>query len=202
VTPKLVAITDLERASVEELVTRSRALCSAATPGSLAVLLRDHRASARVRLELGRQLREVTRSFGQSIWVADRLDLALSLQADGLHLGEGSVSARDARALLPPGTLVSRACHELRPANDPELAGVDALLLSPVLEPRKGRPALGLEALATFTSQSNITVLALGGVTAATAAACLVAGARGVAAMGAAWSDDAPALLRALGISR
>src|SRR5688572_17357516 len=139
--PKLLAITDLTRFSASELIERARVLSAQAAPGSVAVLLRDHSASVRERLALGRALRELTRAAGQKLWVADRLDLALTLQADGAHLGEASVSAPQARKLLGSSFRISRAWHGGSVSAD-ELAGTDALLVSPIFEARKGRPAL------------------------------------------------------------
>lgn len=210
--PGLVAITDLSQLAAASLVTRLAQLAAAARPGTLAILLRDHAASAKERWALGRELRSITRASGQALWVADRLDLALLLEADAVHLGEGSVTARQARQLLGPNLRISRAWHaasldEAGADATAELAAVDALLVSPVLAPRKGRPPLGLQPLGVLGEQLRARNLAcqlyaLGGVSAENAAACLQAGAAGVAAIGAALSPDAEPLLSALGLLR
>jgi len=208
--PRLVAITDTDVAPAGELVARLRRLATSAVPGSVALLLRDHGLSGKARLELGLALRDVAREHQQSLWVADRLDLALLLDAAGLHLGEASVSARAARRLLPEAASISRAWHAtlLDDAALSELSAVDALLVSPVLAPRKGRPALGLSALGVLGEQLRARnqayphLYALGGITARDAAACLAAGATGVAAIGAALAPDVAPLLDALAIGR
>jgi thiamine-phosphate pyrophosphorylase len=208
--PKLVAITDLTRFSSEHVLARAAELAQQARPGSLAVLLRDHQLSARERLALGRELGRLLHAAEQQLWIADRLDLSLLLAADALHLGEGSVTARDARALLGPGRRISRAWHDAGPLSEArasELDGVDTLLLSPILEPRKGRPALGVAALGALVESLreraiSSSVVALGGISAAAAAACLTAGAQGVAAIAAAWSPDSEELVSVLGIAR
>ncbi len=84
---------------------------------------------------------------------------------------------------------------------------MDALLVSPVLAPRKGRPALGLLPLGGLGEQLRARdlacqIYALGGVSAENAAGCLQAGATGVAAIGAALAPDAEPLLSALGVLR
>lgn len=205
---RLVAVSDRSVLSAELLVARLRRLAQLARPGTVALLLRDHAASGKARLALGEQLRDIARTERQALWVADRLDLALLLEADVVHLGEASVTARDARKLLPARVRLSRAWH--RPScrgAERELDGVDALLLSPILEPRKGRPALGLAALSGLDEQLRAAhqprpIFALGGVAAPNAAACLRAGASGVAAIGAALAPDVGPLLQALGIRR
>lgn len=206
--PRLIAITDAGVLAGEALFERARALASSALPGTVAVLLRDHGVGARQRLAWGRELRALTRDSGQQLWVADRLDLALLLEADAVHLGEASVPAAAARSLVGPRAL-SRAWHQLRPTAQAlaELAGVDALLLSPVIAPRKGRPALGVAGVTELTAtlaeaQRAARVYALGGVDATTAAACLRAGAWGVAAIGSAWDPRPEPLLAALAIGR
>jgi thiamine-phosphate pyrophosphorylase len=209
--PRLVAITDTTLVPARELVGRLERLASSARPGSVALLLRDHQLSGLARLELGRALRAVAARHAQALWVADRLDLALLLGADVLHLGEASVSARDARRALPDAVGICRAWHEVTPSaqQQDELDAVDALLVSPVLAPRKGRDALGLEALGAWGEQlrarhqaSPPKMYALGGVTAESAASCIAVGATGVAAIGAALASEPSALLKALRIGR
>ncbi len=202
---RLVAITDLQLLPAGALEARLALLCREAKAGSVAVLLRDHGVGAQERLSLGRKLRQLTAATGQELWVADRLDLALLLEADGVHLGEASVSAAAARRLISSGRRVSRAWHgdSFTAADEAELAEVDALLVSPVLAARHGRPALGLRTLARLAVAAHAlprppALYALGGVGAADAPACRAAGATGVAAIGAALTGDLPALLAAL----
>jgi thiamine-phosphate pyrophosphorylase len=207
--PRLIVVTDLSAASQARWLERVDALTSVASAGAVAVMLRDHQLAARERLAFGRQLRELTLRQKQQLWVADRVDLALILAAEGVHLGERSVPA-EALAPLWQGR-VSRAWHRpsIGVAQASELAGVGALLLSPVMAERKGRPALGSAALGVLGSQLRARnsaypqpVYALGGVTAATARACLTAGAWGVAVIGAALTDEPAALSASLGIGR
>jgi thiamine-phosphate pyrophosphorylase len=207
--PRLIAITDESWLPASQLARRLRRLSALAAPGSVALLLRDHSLSARARLALGAALRDAAREHGQALWVADRLDLALLLEADGLHLGEASVSARTARGWLREGMHVSRAWHQVALESAPleELHGVDALLVSPVLAARKGRPALGLPTFGALGEQLRARhqaypLYALGGVTADNAAACLEAGATGVAAIAAALAEEPAPLLAALGCLR
>lgn len=208
-TLRLVAISDLSAAPSEILIGRFTRLAQLARPHTVALLLRDHAASGRERLALGERLSAVARDHQQRLWVADRADLALLLGADALHLGEGSVKASAVRRLLPAGMRLTRAWHRTSCAgaeNEAELEHVDALLLSPVMAARKGRPALGPAALTVVAAQlrarrPDFPLFALGGVSADNAEACLDAGASGVAAIGAALAPDA-ALVDALGIRR
>lgn len=197
--PRLIAITDTTRVAPDELERRMAALCALAAPGTVLVQLRDRELTARARLALARRLLPRVRGTGQRFQVNDRIDLALAVGADAVHLGEASVTPADARRLVGPETWISRACH------DPERAGAegaDAVVLSPVLAPRKGRPALGLEALAVARRAGAPLLYALGGIDAEGACRALEAGADGVAAIGAALEADCSPLVQALGIAR
>jgi thiamine-phosphate pyrophosphorylase len=169
------------------------------------VQLRDKSLAARNRLALGRRLISECRGRDQSFVVNDRLDLALLLEADGVHLGEGSVAPADARTVLPDRAWISIACHDPGAVRRPD---ADAVLLSPIVAPRKGRQALGFDGLRSarrvLASAGDTTLpalYALGGVDADSARECLAAGADGVAVIGAGLDGRDPLpLLGALGI--
>ncbi len=200
--PRLIAITDTTRLEPDALVERLTRLCALAAPGSVMLQLRDRELPVRQRMTLGRRLAEAAHRREQLFAVNDRVDLALLLDADGLHLGEHSVEAADARRLAGDAMWISRACHG---ATQAEARGADAIVLSPVMAARKGNPPLGLEGLANarrIAGGPPPLLYALGGIDADNAAACVRAGADGVAAIGAALADDPLPLLDALGIPR
>jgi thiamine-phosphate pyrophosphorylase len=200
VQPKLIAITDSSLATTEVWVERLSALAAMATPGSLMLQLRDRELPLRVRANFGRKLRALCAASEQLFAVNDRIDLALALGADGLHLGEASVSTADARRFAP-ALWISRAFHDPTGAVD-----ADAVLLSPIFAPRKGAQPLGVEAIARARrvdeSAGKQLLYALGGISAENARACLEAGADGVAAIFAVLAPDPRPLLEALGIAR
>lgn len=202
--PRLIAITDQAIAPRPPLEARLERLCALAAPGSVLVQLRNLETPVRARLELARRLRQITASFAQFLAVNDRADLAMLVEADALHVGERGLLPHDARRIVG-ARFVSRACHDPLRA---ESLGADAVVLSPILAPRKGRPALGLDALgvarrASEKDRVRPLLFALGGIEAATAARVLGAGADGIAAISAILCvDDPRPLLEALGIVR
>jgi thiamine-phosphate pyrophosphorylase len=207
VAPRLVVLTERSLADTAETLRRFERLARAARPWSVMLTLRDRELPASERLTFGRALRAVCARERQWFQVNDRLDLAVLLAADGVHLAESSVSAVDARRLVGPATFVSRACHEPERALEP---GVNAWVLSPIFAERKGRAALGCEALTRLAARCRAEapaasaasrVYALGGVTAPDAKRALDAGAHGVVVMGAVLvADESEALLTALSI--
>lgn len=182
VAPRLIAITDTTLVAVDALLIRARKLCGLCRPKSVMLQLRDRELGIRERLDLGQQLAEVAREFDQLFCVNDRLDLARLLDAKALHLGESSVSAHDVRRLEGDRFWLTRASHD---PSSCQAEGADAVLLSPILAPRKGTASLGLGAITTACASSGVPIYALGGVSADTAASCVAAGATGVAVIGA-----------------
>lgn len=200
--PRLIAITDRAVASASETLRRFERVARAARPFSVMFQLRDRELPAAERLAFGRELRVLCASERQWFQVNDRCDLAQLLAADGVHLGETSVTAEDARRLVGARAFVSRACHDPECALEP---GVDAWVLSPVFQARKGRSALGVTAVSRLVTRCGDSphVYALGGVSQENAAACLRSGAAGVAVVGALLAVEEPRMLvEALGIAR
>jgi thiamine-phosphate pyrophosphorylase len=211
IAPAIIAITHTQSGDFERWLEQLEQLLALAAPDRVLVMLRDRQLSARERMRLGRRLRALTASHGQRLSVNDRLDLAVLLDADAIHLSESSVAASDARAFARSrgrSFWLSLAVHQPEAAAH---AGADALLLAPVAEARKGRPALGLAGLEAARAarerrtngQGVCALYALGGISAANAAACVRAGADGVALIGALLDADAPrALVDQLGVRR
>jgi thiamine-phosphate pyrophosphorylase len=187
VRPLVLQITAADVLPEDALFARLAGLraLSASARGRFAVQLRDPALSGRALFALGARLREATRALGAALIVNDRLDLALALGADGVHLGRRSVTVAVARALLPPGTWISVACHAVADVAQAAADGADAAVLSPIFaSPGKG-PPLGRGALreARAAVGEGIQLVALGGVDAANAGDCLAAGAGAVAAI-------------------
>ena len=120
-----------------------------------------------------------------------RLDVALAVGADGVHLGFDALPPQEARRLLGPDALVGVSCHA--PAEVGAAAGASYAHLAPIFAPLSkaaSRPPLGVAALGAAAGTRP--VLAQGGVAAGNAAACLAAGAAGVAVTGAVLQADDP----------
>jgi thiamine-phosphate pyrophosphorylase len=132
------------------------------------------------------------RALGVTFVVNDDVDAALALGADGVHLGQGDEGADHAR---DAGLLLGRSASTVAEAL---AADADYLGVGPVWEtPSKSDAVspIGLSGLAAISAAVDIPVIAIGGIDASNAAACIQAGAAGVAVIRAA-SD--PALRRAV----
>lgn len=124
------------------------------------------------------------------ILVNDRLDIALAAHAGGVHLGERSLPPEEALRLLKwlerEDFLIGASCHSPKAAKEAERGGADYLFFGPVFAtPSKaayGAPQ-GLDRLGEVCRAVTLPVLAIGGITPENAAACLSAGASGIAAI-------------------
>ena len=125
------------------------------------------------------------RRVGAVVTVHEDIDAAAATDADGVHLpSAGNIAA--ARSLLPRG-LIGASAHSADEASALLRAGADYVTVSPIFvtssKPGYG-PALGLDGLGCIVAKASGPVVALGGITDGNAAACLAAGARGIAVMG------------------
>jgi thiamine-phosphate pyrophosphorylase len=125
------------------------------------------------------------------IIVNDRLDVALTEKADGVHLGEKSLPVAEAKRLVAEhgernDFLIGVSCHSLEAARAAARDGADYLFFGPVFAtPSKAAFAApqGPERLATVCREVSIPVVAIGGVTLVNASACFAAGTSGIAAI-------------------
>jgi thiamine-phosphate pyrophosphorylase len=180
---------------------------AAAAAGVDWIQIREKDLSGR---DCGWLTREALRRFAKSqasnaaatrILVNDRLDVALSERAAGVHLGENGLPLPETKRLSSALTqrldfLIGVSSHSRETARAAASGGADYLFFGPVFAtPSKaayGSPQ-GLERLAEVCRSVPIPVLAIGGITVANASACLAAGASGIAAIR--LFQDAPDML-------
>lgn len=196
---RLCVITDRRAAGDRSPVELTRA---AIRGGATLIQLRDKHASARELLALGQALLAVTRPAGVSLIVNDRLDLALALDADGVHVGQEDLPAATVRRLLGPHRLLGVSAATPEEARAAERDGADYLgvgdLFGTPSKPDAGAP-IGLAGLRAVTAVTRLPVLGIGGITSATAGAVIAAGAAGIAVISAVMgAPDPEAAARAL----
>ena len=135
----------------------------------------------------------LARGTTSRIVVNDRLDVALSCGADGVHLRADSIPTADARRIVPAGFLIGRSVHGPGEASAAE--GCDYVIAGTVFPSRSkaaGAAVLGIEGLRAIVRASRAPVLAIGGVTADRFDEIAAAGAAGVAGIGLFLSFDSP----------
>ncbi len=139
-------------------------------------------------LATAQAVRELTAARGATFILNDRADVALACGADGVHLGQDDLPVAAARAILGPAKLIGFSTHsetQLGAAGD---ASADYLALGPIYATTSksaADPVLGCERLRAARALTSAPLVAIGGITAATAPLVLAAGADAVAVIAA-----------------
>jgi len=156
--------------------------------GATAIQLRDKEASTRELVEAGLALRELARRHGVAFIVNDRADVALAVDADGVHVGQDDMPARLARKLMGPNKIVGVSVSTVEEALRAEADGANYISASPVFStPTKldTPPPTGLEGLRAIAGAVHIPVIAIGGINEGNVEEVIRAGADGVAVVSA-----------------
>jgi thiamine-phosphate pyrophosphorylase len=153
--------------------------------GAEFVQLRDKRASKRELLEKAKMLRELTWRYGVPFVVNDHPDIALAVDADGVHLGQDDLPLSVARDVLGPDRIVGISTHSIEQARQAEKEGADYIGVGPVFPTgtKPGRTAVTTSYVRQAAKEIRIPFVAIGGITPANAGEVIAAGARRLCAV-------------------
>ncbi|WP_156276165.1 thiamine phosphate synthase [Neomoorella glycerini] len=156
--------------------------------GATAIQLREKDLPARELVELGREIRQLTHAAGATFIVNDRLDVALAVEADGVHIGQEDLPARVARELLGPGKILGVSTGTVLEARQAVADGADYLGVGSIYATKSKEDAgepIGLAGLKAIRAAVTIPLVAIGGINSSNAADVIAAGADGVAVVSA-----------------
>ena len=156
--------------------------------GATVVQLRDKEATTRQLVEMGRRLRELAHRMEATFIVNDRLDVALAVDADGVHVGQDDMPAALTRKLMGPGKIVGVSASTVEEALQAQADGATYVAASPVFStPTKtdAPPPTDLDGLTAIAQAVRVPVIAIGGINSENAEAVIRAGAAGVAVVSA-----------------
>ncbi|ABY33624.1 MAG TPA: thiamine phosphate synthase [Chloroflexus aurantiacus] len=179
-----------------------RAVIEAAIVGGATVVqYREKHASTRQMIEEALELRDLTRRAGVPLIVNDRVDVALAVDADGVHVGQDDMPVALARRLIG-NKLLGVSAHNLSEALQAVRDGADYLGVGPIFatttKPDAAAP-IGLDGLRAIRQHVSIPIVAIGGINQANAADVMRAGADGIAVVSAVVAaDDVTAAARQL----
>ncbi len=165
--------------------------------GVRAVQLREKDLTTRDVFHLGEKMLAMTRAAGSALLINDRVDVAMALQADGVHLTRRSLPPREARDLLGPGSLIGVSCHSLAEVQEAVGGGADFVVCGPIFEtPSKAAfgPPVTTALLSQARSATSLPILAIGGIHRARIPDVMRAGADGVAVISAVMAAPDPGL--------
>ena len=187
---KLYLITD------RKLVTRHSSLVTAVEEalkgGAKALQVREKDLGTRELLDMAYRMRELADKYSAKLFINDRVDIALSVEADGVHLGQNSIPPHAVRKAVNASRITHHAsrfligvsAHSIEEAKQAEEGGADFITLGPVYKtPSKlkyGQP-LGVDIIRKAKAEISIPVFAIGGVKQFRIKEVMDAGADGIA---------------------
>ncbi len=188
----LYLVTDRNLAKGRSLTDIVRAAVSG---GVSCVQLREKQCSTRQFIEVARALRSTLQSLNVPLIINDRIDVALAIGADGVHLGQDDMPIRDARKLVPAGFIIGISAESMEDAIRAEWEGADYIGISPVFHSRTKTDTalpLGLKGVKLIRSAVKLPIVGIGGINHENAKSVISAGADGIAVVSAIVSADDP----------
>jgi thiamine-phosphate pyrophosphorylase len=182
---KLYLVTDRDLSlgrPLEEIVSE------AVAGGVTMVQLREKDAATGEFVELGRRLMSLLKPLGVPLIINDRVDVALAVDADGVHIGQSDMSYADARRLLGPEKIIGLSVENFEDLESANKLDVDYIGISPVYgTPTKTDTAepFGLKGLKEAVRLSLHPTVAIGGMNKYTAADVMATGCDGIAVVSA-----------------
>lgn len=180
---KLYAITDRDLCAPRTLYDTIHNLLDVGVP---AIQLREKDLSDAEYIKLAEPLCKLCHTYSAQLFINSRIEIAMNIGADGLHLPGDSASVQKVIEETNDRFIIGSSVHTLAEAKQRETEGADFITYSPIYptlsKPDYG-PVVGVEALQNVAEGINIPVFALGGITPERVSDCLDAGAYGVAVM-------------------
>jgi len=171
-------------ASLESLETVTLGVGALARAGCRLVQLRAKDLSGEEFHRFALAAREASRESGIRLVINDRVDVALLVGADGVHLGQDDVSPEGARRILGDSAIIGLSTHGVEEARRAATAPVDYLAIGPIFgtsTKASGRSTLGVEGARAVRAVVEKPLVAIGGITLERAPALLDAGIDGLA---------------------
>jgi thiamine-phosphate pyrophosphorylase len=156
--------------------------------GVSCVQLREKQCPTREFIAEARAIKAVLAAAGVPLIINDRLDVALAVAADGVHLGQQDMAIADARAIAGPSLIIGISAESLADAVRAERDGADYVGISPVFATATKNdtaPPLGLAGIRQIRAAVSLPLVAIGGIHQDNAQAVLAAGADGLAVVSA-----------------
>jgi len=187
---RLNAIVDPERANGRSLAELTRLVVAG---GATLIQLRDKLGSTRRMIEEARAVHAVLTGTGVPLLINDRVDVALAAGADGVHVGQDDMPAKEARRLLGPRATIGLSIKSVAQANAAPLDVIDYAGIGGVYattskdnpDPPIGVAGLRAIVAALRARKSDFPVCGIAGIDTSNAAGVIEAGADGVAVISA-----------------
>ncbi|MBX7153195.1 thiamine phosphate synthase [bacterium] len=175
--------------SLNEIVSRSL------EGGATIIQMRAKHQTTRLMIETAKLLLEITRQFHVPLIINDRIDVALAVDADGVHLGDDDMPIESARSLLGSDKIIGLSAHTVEEARSAESRGANYLgvgTVFPTSTKTNIKGVIGSEGLKQICSSVAIPCVAIGGINESNAAVLKNSGAKGIAVISALMGSGDP----------
>lgn len=154
----------------------------AAAAGVDVIQLRDKNLNLRSRFKLGKKIKEICLKHKLKFIVNDRVDLALALDADGVHLGQSDLPLKAARKVLGAAKIIGISAWKPEEIIEAEAGGADYLGVGAVFSTNSkklnsAKNGIGLAKIAEIRKATKLPIVAIGGLTKENAAEVIKSGA-------------------------
>lgn len=182
--PPIYPITDTSLAGISHLEQTVRLVAG----GSRFVQLREKNATPRDFYSVAESVVRIARKSGVRIIINDRVDIALAIKADGVHLGQHDLPPEHARKMLGPEAIIGFSTHSLEQAQHAMQLPVDYIAIGPIFPTStKADPdaVVGLQGLAEVRDLiGSFPLVAIGGINEENLGSVFAAGADSAAVIG------------------
>jgi len=163
--------------------------------GVTIVQLREKDISSREFYQLAKSLMSILKPLKIPLIINDRLDIALAVDADGLHIGQSDLPYSVARRIMGKDKIIGLSVETIEQAREANDLDVDYIGLSPVFSTNTKldiNTPLGLSGIQKIASFTNHKTVAIGGINSSNAQSIIASGADGIAVVSAIVSQDNP----------
>ncbi len=163
--------------------------------GVTIVQLREKDISSREFYQLAKSLMSILKPLKIPLIINDRLDIALAVDADGLHIGQSDLPYSVARRIMGKDKIIGLSVETIEQASEANNLDVDYIGLSPVFSTNTKldiNTPLGLSGIQKIASFTNHKTVAIGGINSSNAQSVIASGADGIAVVSAIVSQDNP----------
>ncbi|HSB44047.1 MAG TPA: thiamine phosphate synthase [Nitrospira sp.] len=164
------------------------ALVLSAKAGAKIFQYRNKTASMKEAYAEALPLRQAAADLGVLFIVNDRCDLALAVDADGVHLGQEDLPYAEARKVMGPNKIIGLSTHNADQVREADLLKPDYIGFGPIFKPGSKQdhdPIMGVAGLRAIRSLTPLPIFAIGGITLDQAGEVMRAGANGIAVISA-----------------
>lgn len=141
----------------------------AAAAGVDVIQLREKKLDLREKFKLGKEIKKICRQKGIIFIVNDRIDLALALDADGVHLGQSDLPLQSARKILGPDKIIGLTAWRDQEISAAEVGGADYLGVGAIFKTSSkkldsAKNGIGLKRINEISKKTELPLIAIGGI--------------------------------------